>query len=165
MVASTPFGTLLHFRKATDSDQPRILVVPAMAGHFATLIRGTLRALLPDHDVFVADWRNARDVPTDAGRFGLDEYIAHLIDFLDAIGPGAHLMAVCQPCAAALAAASVMAEDEHPARPQSVILMAGPVDARVNPGRVNEFAMKSSLELAGTEIHHDGPQATQGGGP
>jgi poly(3-hydroxybutyrate) depolymerase len=145
VIASTPFGTLLRFRKASDSNQPRILVVPAMAGHFATLIRGTLRALLPDHDVFVADWHNARDVPTDAGSFGLDEYIAHLIDFLDAIGPGAHLLAVCQPCAAAVAAASLMAEDEHPAQPASVILMAGPIDARVNPGRVNDFATKSSL--------------------
>ena len=145
VIASTPFGTLLHFRKATGSNHPRILVVPAMAGHFATLIRGTLRTLLADHDVFVADWHNARDVPADDGRFGLDEYIAHVIDFLDAIGPGTHLMAVCQPCAAVVAAASLMAEDEHPAQPASLILMAGPIDARVNPGRVNEFATKASL--------------------
>lgn len=164
VIASTPFGTLLHFRKATDSDQPRILVVPAMAGHFATLIRGTLRTLLPDHDVFVADWHNARDVPTDAGAFGLDEYIAHVIEFLDAIGPGAHLMAVCQPCAAVVAAASLMAEDEHPAQPASLILMAGPIDARVNPGRVNDFATKASLRSLERKFVTTVPRPYKGAG-
>jgi len=145
-ITSTPFGRLLHFAKDIGTAQPRVLVVPGLAGHFATLIRGTVRALLPDHDVYVADWRNARNVPVAAGRFGLDEYIEHLMEFLDAIGSGAHLMAICQPCVPALAAAALMAEDDHPAQPRSVILLAGPVDARANPGRVNAFAEKHSLE-------------------
>jgi len=144
-VLSTPFGTLLRFAKDTDAVQPRVLVVPGLAGHFATLVRGTVRTLLPDHEVFVADWHNARDVPVGEGRFGLDEYISHLIEFVTAIGPGSHLMAVCQPCVPALAAAAIMAQDDHPAQPQSLILLAGPVDARVNPGRVNEFAGSRSL--------------------
>ena len=106
-------------------------------------MRGTIRTLLVDHDVFVADWRNARDVPPSAGRFGLDEYIEHLMEFLEAIG-GAHLMAVCQPCVPAMAATALMAEDDHPAQPRSLILVAGPVDARVNPGRVNRVCAAST---------------------
>ena len=86
-----------------------------MSGHFATLLRDTVRTLLLDHDVYVTDWHNIRDVPFGAGRFGLDEYTEHLIDFLAAMGPGAHVVAVCQPCVAALAAVALMSEDEHPA--------------------------------------------------
>jgi polyhydroxyalkanoate depolymerase len=146
IVASTPFGTLLRFAKAGEFDQPRVLVIAALAGHFATLIRETIRTLLPDHDVFVADWQNARDVPTAAGDFGLDEYIEHLMDFLNEIGPGTHLMAVCQPCPLAVAAAALMGEDAHRAQPASLILCAGPIDARINPGPVNAFAAKRSLK-------------------
>lgn len=142
VVSATPFATLVRFDKELRTSQPRVLVVPGLAGHFATLVKGTVRALLPDHEVFVVDWHNARDVPVEDGRFGLDEYVAHLIDFLEAIGRGTHLMAVCQPCVPALAAAALMAEDSNPAQPQSLILLAGPVDARINPGPVNEFAGK-----------------------
>ena len=145
VVAATPFATLLRFRKDIDSAQPRVLLVAPMSGHFATLLRDTARTMLPEHDVYVTDWHNARDVPQSAGRFGLDEYIAHIIDFLGALGPGAHLVAVCQPCVAALAAVAIMAEDEHPATPRSMTLMAGPIDCRVNPTRVNELATSRSL--------------------
>jgi polyhydroxyalkanoate depolymerase len=145
VVRSTPFGMLVRFAKPVV-DQPKVLVVPALAGHFGTLVRETVRTLLADHEVYVADWCNARDVPLAAGPFGLDDYIAHVIDFLDATGPGTHLIAVCQPCPAALAAAAVMAEDDHPAQPWSIVLMAGPVDTCVNPGRVNRFAADVSLE-------------------
>lgn len=146
VVRSTAFGSLVRFAKPAAPAQPRVLVVPGLAGHFATLVRPTVRTLLSDHEVFVADWHNARDVPVSAGRFGLDEYVEHLIEFMDAIGPGAHLMAVCQPCPAVLAAAALMAQDDHPAQPESIILMAGPVDARRNPGPVNRFASKQSLD-------------------
>jgi poly(3-hydroxybutyrate) depolymerase len=147
VVASTPFGSLVRFGIDLPGDRPRVLVVPGLAGHFATLVRGTVRTLLPHHDVYVADWHNARDVPRAAGRFGLDEYVEHLMRFLEAIGPGCHLIAVCQPCAAALAAAAIMAEGEHPSQPASVVLMAGPVDARVNPGRTTRMAARQSLAL------------------
>jgi polyhydroxyalkanoate depolymerase len=145
-VVSTPFATLQHFAKEVGQDQPAVLIVPGLAGHFATLVRGTVETMLPDHDVYVADWHNARDVPAMAGRFGLDEFVEHLIRFLDEIGPGAHLMAVCQPCVPALAATAIMSEDDHPATPSSLVLVAGPVDARVNPGPVNRFAAGQSLE-------------------
>jgi poly(3-hydroxybutyrate) depolymerase len=144
-VLTTAFGTLRRFAKATGPEQPRVLIVPGLAGHFATLVRGTIRTMLPDHEVFVADWHNARDVPVQAGAFGLDEFIEHLIEYTHAIGPGAHVVAVCQPCAAALAAAAIMAEDQHPAQPGSLTLIAGPVDVRVNPGPVNRFATRHSL--------------------
>ncbi|KMO39452.1 poly(3-hydroxybutyrate) depolymerase [Methylobacterium variabile] len=139
-VVSTPFGTLLRFRKDLVSEQPRVLVVAPLSGHFATLLRGTVRTLLADHDVYITDWHNARDVPLSAGRFGFDDYVAHLVQFLEAIGEGAHLVAVCQPAVQALAAAAVMAESGNAAHPASMTLMAGPVDTRINPTKVNELA-------------------------
>jgi poly(3-hydroxybutyrate) depolymerase len=144
--AQTPFGTLLRFRKPdVDIEQPRVLVVAPLSGHFATLLRGTVKTLLPEHDVYITDWHNARDVPLSAGAFGFDEYIDHIIDFLAAIGPGAHVLAVCQPCVQVLAAIALMAEDRHPAEPRSMTLMAGPVDTRVNPTKVNELAMSRPM--------------------
>ncbi len=135
-----PFARLLHFRKETDTAQPRVLIVAPMAGHFPTLLRHTVRTMLAEHDVYLTDWRNARDVPLASGRFGIEDYVAHMILFLETIGPGAHVICVCQPCAALLAAVAVMAEDGHPAQPRSMTLMAGPIDTRVNPTRVNELA-------------------------
>ena len=146
-VVATPFATLRRFAKDAASEQPRVLIVPGLAGHFATLVRGTIRTMLADHDVYVADWHNARDVPPSAGRFGLDEFIQHIIEFLEATGPGTHLVAVCQPCVAALAAAAIMAQDGHPAEPGSLVLMSGPVDARINPGRINTMTESQSLAV------------------
>jgi poly(3-hydroxybutyrate) depolymerase len=117
-----------------------------MSGHFATLLRDTVRTLLADHDVYVTDWGNARDVSLWHGRFGLDQYVTHLISFLETMGPGAHVIAVCQPCVAALAAAAAMAQGGHPAQPRSMTLMAGPIDCRVNPTKVNELATGKPID-------------------
>jgi poly(3-hydroxybutyrate) depolymerase len=144
--AATPFGTLLHFKKHAGTAQPRVLMVAPLSGHFATLLRATVRTMLPEHDVFITDWHNARDVPLTAGRFGVDEYVDHLIKFIEVMGPGAHVLAVCQPCVAALAAAAAMAEAGNPAQPRSLTLMAGPIDTRVNSTRVNELAKTRSIE-------------------
>jgi poly(3-hydroxybutyrate) depolymerase len=144
-VWATPFATLLRFRKEGASAQPKVLVVAPMSGHFATLLRDTVRTLLVDHDVHVTDWHNVRDVPLSAGRFGLDEYTEHLIDFLAAMGPSAHVVAVCQPCVAALAATALMAEDAHPATPASLTLMAGPIDCRISPTAVNALATSKPI--------------------
>jgi polyhydroxyalkanoate depolymerase len=143
--AKTPFGTLLHFKKDITATQPRVLLVAPLSGHFATLLRATVRTMLPDHDVFITDWHNARDVPITLGRFGIDEYVEHLIQFLDTMGPGSHILGVCQPCVAVLSAAAVMAQDGHPAQPKSMTLMAGPIDCRVNPTKVNELANKRDI--------------------
>ncbi len=142
----TPFASLLHFRKDIAEPQPRVLLVAPMSGHFATLLRGTLRTLLRDHDVYITDWKNARDIPVSDGVFGLDAFIDHLIQFMEAIGPGGHIIAVCQPTVAALAAVAVMAETNNPAQPRSMTLMAGPIDTRINPTKVNELAKSRPIE-------------------
>jgi poly(3-hydroxybutyrate) depolymerase len=142
----TPFATLLRFTKDIDSAQPRVLVVAPLSGHFATLLRGTVQTMLPDHDVYITDWHNARDVSLEHGRFGFDEYVEHIIRFLEAMGPGAHVVAVCQPCVATLAAAAVMSESNHVAQPRSMTLMAGPIDTRINPTKVNELALGKSIQ-------------------
>jgi poly(3-hydroxybutyrate) depolymerase len=140
-----PFGTLLHFRKPGAPAQPRLLLVAPLSGHFATLLRETARTLLADHDVYITDWHNARDVPLGAGEFALDDYIDYMIKYLEAIGPGVHVVAVCQPCVAALAATALMAEDDHPSQPRSLTLMAGPVDCRANPTGVNTLATSKPI--------------------
>jgi poly(3-hydroxybutyrate) depolymerase len=142
----TPFGTLLHFRKEHTVQQPRVLLVAPMSGHFATLLRGTVQVMLPEHDLYITDWKNARDVPLAEGRFGFDEFVDHIIRFLRVMGPGSHIVAVCQPAVAALAAAAVMAEAGDAAVPHSMTLMAGPIDTRVNPTKVNELAKSRSIE-------------------
>jgi poly(3-hydroxybutyrate) depolymerase len=123
-----------------------VLLVAPLSGHFATLLRETVRTLLQDHDVFITDWFNARDVPLSQGAFGLDDYIDHMISFMEAIGEGVHVVAVCQPCVAALAATALMAEDDNPCAPRSLTLMAGPVDCRVNPTAVNALATSKPME-------------------
>jgi poly(3-hydroxybutyrate) depolymerase len=145
-IVRTPFGVLLHFRKEIPAPQPRVLIIAPMSGHFATLLRNTVETLLPEHDVYITDWVNARDVPLAAGSFGFSSFIDHVIDFITAIGPGAHVIAVCQPAVPAFAAVAAMAEDAHIALPRSLTLMAGPIDTRVNPTRVNDLARSRPLE-------------------
>jgi polyhydroxyalkanoate depolymerase len=142
---TTPFGTLLRFAKDVSAPQPRVLLVAPLSGHFATLLRNTVETLLPEHDVYITDWHNAREVPRAAGRFGFDEYVEHLIGFLDAIGPGAHVIAVCQPCVQALAAVAIMSEVKHRALPRTMTLMAGPIDTRVHPTKVNALAQSKPI--------------------
>lgn len=141
-----PFGTLLHFKKEAITGQPRVLIVAPMSGHFATLLRETTCTMLSDHDVYITDWHNARDVPLSAGRFGLDEYTEYIMNFLTIMGPGSHLVAICQPCVSALAAAAILAEDRHPAQLRSLTLMAGPIDCRINPTKVNDLATSKPFD-------------------
>ena len=143
---ATPFGSLLHFKKVDAPEQPRMLLVAPMSGHFATLLRNTVKTLLQDHDVYITDWHNPRDIPLDHGRFGLEDYTDHLIAFMDKLGPRAHMVAICQPSVSALAAAAVMCENDHPARPATLTLMAGPIDTRVQPTKVNEFAKSKPID-------------------
>jgi poly(3-hydroxybutyrate) depolymerase len=160
----TPFGTLLHFKKDIEQAQPRVLLIAPLSGHFATLLRATVRTMLAEHDVYITDWHNARDVPTADGRFGFDEYTAHLIRFLETMGPGAHMVAVCQPCVSALVAASVMAQDDNPAAPRSMTLMAGPIDTRVNPTKVNELAKGKPMDWFEKNLIATVPARYGGGG-
>jgi polyhydroxyalkanoate depolymerase len=143
---ATPFCSLLHFAKEDAPVQPRVLVIAPMSGHFATLLRGTVRTMLPEHDVYITDWHNPRDVSLSQGSFGFDEYVQHVIDFIAEMGPNVHLVAVCQPTVAALAAVSLMAADDHPMQPASMTLMAGPIDTRINPTSVNVLAKSKPIE-------------------
>ena len=160
----TPFGTLLHFKKNLDQAQPRALLIAPLSGHFATLLRATVRTMLPEHDVYITDWHNARDVATGHGHFGFDDYISHVIRFLEVMGPGAHVIAVCQPCVATLVAASVMAQGDNPAQPRSMTLMAGPIDTRINPTKVNDLAKSKPIGWFENNLIASVPYRYGGGG-
>ena len=139
--ARRPFGQLIHFtRPDAPAGQPRLLIVAPMSGHYATLLRGTVERMLPGHDVWITDWRDARQVALEEGKFDLDDYVSYLIGFLDHIGPGTHVLAVCQPAVPAYAATALMAADDHPARPRSLTMMGGPIDTRQAPTAVNTVA-------------------------
>ena len=141
----TPFATLIHFQKPSVTGQPRVLVVGPMSGHFTTLIRPAILSLLGDHDVHVLDWHNARDIPVAHGAFGFDEYIQHVLQALRHLGPDTHVVAVCQPAVPVLAAVALLAAEGDVAQPSSLTLMAGPVDTRVNPNRINTMAATKPL--------------------
>jgi polyhydroxyalkanoate depolymerase len=146
-VCATPFCTLQRFRKeGVAAGEPKVLLVAPASGHFATLLRGTVETLLRDHDVYVTDWHNVRDIPLSAGAFDLDTFIEQIITFVDWLGPHTHLVAVCQPTVPTLAAVSIMAEENHPHQPRSMTLMAGPIDCRINPTEVNRLATEKPIE-------------------
>lgn len=142
----TPFCNLVHFAKDATAPQPKVLIVAPLSGHFATLLRGTVRVMLADHDVYITDWQDARGIPLSAGWFDLGDFVEHVIACIDHVGPGTHMVAICQPAVAALAAVAVMADRQHPAVPPSLTLMAGPIDTRINPTEVNRFATSRSIE-------------------
>ena len=144
-----PFCNLIHFAKQNvgkRKNEPKLLIVAPMSGHYATLLRGTVETMLPNSDVYITDWVDARDVSVTKGRFGLDEYIDYVITFLQELGPGTHVMAVCQPSVPVMAAAALMAEDHDPALPASMTLMGGPIDTRRNPTAVNKLAQDKGID-------------------
>ncbi|MDP2372025.1 polyhydroxyalkanoate depolymerase [Reyranella sp.] len=140
-----PFCDLVRFRRDTIRRDPKVLVVAPMSGHFATLLRGTVEALLPEHDVHITDWKDAREVPLTSGDFSLDDYIDYLIAFSRYLGPDVHVIAVCQPSVPVLAAAALMAEAKDPRQPKSLTLMGGPIDTRQSPTVPNDLAMRNSM--------------------
>ena len=140
VVLRKPFGQLKHFRRQGIKDGPRLLIVAPMSGHYATLLRGTVERMLPSHDVYITDWRDAKLVPLEDGYFDLDDYVDYLIEFLEKIGPGAHMLAVCQPSVPAYAAAALMSADHNRCRPRTLTLMGGPIDTRKAPTEVNTVA-------------------------
>ncbi|GGC09550.1 esterase [Novosphingobium endophyticum] len=146
IVRHRPFGNLLRFdHKGLPKNAPKLLIVAPMSGHYATLLRGTAERMLQSCEVYVTDWADAKMVPSSAGRFDLDDYIDYLIDFLDCIGPGTHVLAVCQPSVPAFAAAAVMGKHAHPCRPATLTMMGGPIDTREAPTSVNDVAMQQPL--------------------
>ena len=145
VVLQKPFGQLKHFKREGVKGGPKLLIVAPMSGHFATLLRGTVERMLPFADVYITDWRDARNVPLSEGRFDLDDYIDYVIEFLETIGPkngggAAHMLAVCQPSVPCYAAVALMNADDHPATPRTLTMMGGPVDTREAPTAVNTLA-------------------------
>ncbi|CAN5920083.1 polyhydroxyalkanoate depolymerase [soil metagenome] len=145
-----PFGQLLRFRRDTTQLEtgrrdPKVLVVAPMSGHYATLLRGTVEALLPEHDVHITDWFDAREVPVSDGHFDLDDYVDYVIEFCRYLGPDVHIIAVCQPSVPVMAAAALMAADKDPRQARSLTLMGGPIDTRISPTTPNDLAMRNSM--------------------
>jgi poly(3-hydroxybutyrate) depolymerase len=149
IVLAKPFGSLLHFKRegaAVKRNEPKVLLVAPMSGHYATLLRGTVKAMVPEHEVYITDWADAREVPLVAGRFDLDDFIDYLVSFIHFLGPNTHVVAVCQPSVPALAATALMASRRDPLAPASLTLMGGPIDTRRNPTVVNKLAQGRPIE-------------------
>lgn len=140
VVLRKPFGQLKRFVREGIEGGPRLLIVAPMSGHFATLLRGTVERMLPFADVYITDWADAKLVPVAEGSFDLDDYIDYLVEFLETIGAGAHMLAVCQPSVPSYAAACLMSATQHPCRPRTLTMMGGPVDTREAPTAVNQLA-------------------------
>jgi poly(3-hydroxybutyrate) depolymerase len=159
-----PFGRLIRFVTGERGEHPRILLVAPMSGHYATLLRNTVQVLMDDHDVYVTDWNDARDVPLEAGRFDLDEYIAYVMHYIRLLGPDVHVVAVCQPAPAVLAAVSLLAAAGDPAQPRTMTLMGGPVDVRVAPTAPTKLAATHPLAWFERELTMRVPSWYRGAG-
>jgi len=151
-----PFCSLLHFERqlahAPRRPQPKVLIVAPMSGHYATLLRGTVEAFLPNHDVYITDWADARMVPASEGRFDLDDYIDYLISIFHRLGGDCHVVGVCQPAVPVLAAVARMEAENDPYVPHSMTLMGGPIDTRINPTSVNSGAEQRGIEWFRTHV-------------
>ena len=149
VVLRKPFCHLLHFEKderiCGKRYDPKVLLVAPLSGHYPTLLRGTVKAMLPEHDLYITDWQDARSVALWEGRFDLDDFIDYIVDFVRFLGPNTHVIAVCQPSVPVLAATAVMATESDPSQPASLTLMGGPIDTRCNPTAVNELAQSRDI--------------------
>jgi len=164
LVHETPFCRLLRFERDVHREDPRVLIVAPLSGHHATLLRETVRELLPDHDVYITDWVDARIVPLAAGKFDLADYVDLVAAHLRALGPDVHVLSVCQPAVPVLIATAMLAQARDPAQPASMVLISGPVDARVNPSPVNQFAQVHSLKMLEAMVIHHVPVGHAGSG-
>ena len=163
-----PFCKLLHFRRelparlATRAADPKVLIVAPLSGHHSTLLRDTVRTMMPEHDVYITDWVDARMVPLSAGPFHLDDYIDYVIEFVHLLGPDVHVISVCQPTVPVLAAISLMASDKDPKLPRSMTMMGGPIDTRRNPTQVNALATTKNFEWFENNVIFKVPSAYPG---
>lgn len=157
IIAEKPFGTLLRFKRDTKRNDPKVLLVAPMSGHYATLLRGTVEALLPHHDVYTTDWEDTRQVPLSEGSFNFDDYITYLREFMSLLGPETNVIAVCQPAVPVLAAISLMASENDPNQPLTMTLMGGPIDTRVSKTEVTELAETRPLKWFENSVVHSVP--------
>ncbi len=169
VVMRAPFGQLKRFVRTPTKgvslkNHPKLLVVAPMSGHFASLLRGTVEQMLPDHDVYLTDWRDAKNISTRDGSFDLNDYIDYVIGYLEHMGPGAHVLAVCQPSVPVFAAVALMNAARHPCAPASLTMMGGPVDTRENPTEVNQLAMTRPFAWFEQNVIATVPAYYRGGG-
>lgn len=146
VVVQRTYCHLLHFKRAMEREDPKVLIVAPLSGHYATLLRGTVAAMLPDHDVYVTDWQDCRMIPVTQDRFNLNDYIDYLVDFLHVLGPNTHVIAVCQPAVPALAATAVMSGWGDNCVPATLTMIGGPIDTRKSPTQVNKLAKEHSID-------------------
>lgn len=162
-----PFCRLVHFQRdarVAGKDDPKVLLVAPLSGHHATLLRDTVRALLPAHDVYVTDWVDARMVPLSAGPFHLNDYVRYVQDFIRHLGPDVHVISVCQPTVPVLAAVSLMASANDPCQPRSMVMMGGPIDPRQSPTQVNRLATTKPYSWFESQVIHPVPPRYPGSG-
>lgn len=163
VVLRKPWCDLLRFRRESHRPQdPTVLMVAPMSGHYATLLRGTVQAFLPDHNVYITDWRDARDMPAMGPDFNLDDYVDYVMAFIEHLGPDCHVIAVCQPAVPVLAAISLMNAEAPHAAPRSMTLIGGPIDTREGPTAVNAFAKSRNLEWFRRNVIHRVPFGNMG---
>ncbi|NOZ65641.1 MAG: polyhydroxyalkanoate depolymerase [Alphaproteobacteria bacterium] len=161
-ILEKPFCNLKYFKRDIKNNDPKLLIVAPMSGHYASLLRGTVEAMLPDHKVYITDWNDARDVPLFKGKFDLDDYIDYIIEMLEAVGPNTHILAVCQPSVPVLAAVSLMSAEDHACVPASMTLMGGPIDTRECPTEVNKLSAERSLSWFKQNVTYHVPWPNKG---
>ncbi|MCE0505267.1 polyhydroxyalkanoate depolymerase [Roseivivax sp. GX 12232] len=145
-VLERPFGDLIHFNVVGREEQPRkILLVAPMSGHYATLLRSTVKSLITNCEVYVTDWHNARDIPVSAGKFDVEDYTLYLVDYMRELGPDTHVIAVCQPAPLTLAATAYLAEEDPEAQPRTLTLIGGPIDPDAAPTEVTDFGARVTM--------------------
>jgi len=158
IISSKPFCNLLHFKRDIEpNDDPKVLIVAPISGHHATLLRGTVEAMLPDHDVYITDWVDCKLVPLSKGKFDLEDNIEYIIEFSRLLGPDVHLLAVCQPAPSVLCAMAIMADMNDPAQPRSMTLMGGPIDTRTSPTVVTKLAAERPISWFKNTVVHSLP--------
>ncbi len=162
IIADKPFCSLLNFKRHTKRNDPKILLVAPMSGHYSTLLRGTVEALIPHHDVYITDWEDAREISVSDGGFSLTDYITYLKEFMDILGPDTHIIAICQPAVPVLAAVSVMASENSPNQPLTMTLMGGPIDTRVSKTEVTQLAETRPLSWFEDNVLYDVPAQYDG---
>ncbi|MBL4800906.1 MAG: polyhydroxyalkanoate depolymerase [Emcibacter sp.] len=161
-ILELPFCNLKYFKRDIKNDDPKLLIVAPMSGHYATLLRGTVEAMLPDQKVYITDWKDARDVPLYKGKFDLDDYIDYVIEMIEALGPNVHILAVCQPSVPVLAAIAIMSAEDNPCVPASMTLMGGPIDTRECPTEVNRLSAERSLSWFKQNVTYHVPWPNKG---
>jgi len=164
VIVKKPFCNLIHFKQDTDVQQSKLFLVAPLSGHHATLLKATIERLVADHDVYITDWLDAKNVPLADGDFSFDDYVSYLIEFMQEIGEDIHLLAVCQPTVQALIATAVMAKAEDPSTPKTITLMAGPIDTSINPNELNRYASDKDLTWFENNVIMSVPNRFSGAG-